>query len=319
MNWQDRAGRRISLRHLHILMAVVQFGSIAKAAAALSVSHPVVSKTISDLEHVLGVRLIERGKHGVEPTAYGRACLDCGTAVFDDLRQGIQRIVSLSDPATGEVRVGAADPMMQDVIPTIVERIARKYPKMVFHLKSAYAEELHHMLRERRVDLVITRRFSRLETDLLSEPFITEKLFVVCGSNSPWAKRRTVKLADLLDEPWVLPDSDNIIAPFVVAAFRAAGFDPPKPKVVANALDVRARFAANGNFLTIVPGSTLYRSSGGHPLKKLPVLGSINSTPTEIVTLKNRIPAPAAILFLEFLRSSAKAMSKAIAAADTAA
>jgi DNA-binding transcriptional LysR family regulator len=63
-------------------MAVVQFGSIAKAAAALSVSHPVVSKAVADLEHVFGVNLIERKRQGVEPTIQGRACLDCGTAVL---------------------------------------------------------------------------------------------------------------------------------------------------------------------------------------------------------------------------------------------
>ena len=68
MRWIDRAGRRVSLRHLHIFMAVVDSGSIAKAAALLSISHPVVSKTISDLEHVLGVKLLERGPRGVEPT-----------------------------------------------------------------------------------------------------------------------------------------------------------------------------------------------------------------------------------------------------------
>ena len=111
MRWIDRAGRRVSLRHLHIFMAVADCGSIAKAAALLSISHPVVSKTISDLEHVLGVKLLERGPRGVEPTVYGRACLDCGLAVFDELRRGLQNIQNLTEPFAGELRVGAAEPM----------------------------------------------------------------------------------------------------------------------------------------------------------------------------------------------------------------
>ena len=68
MRWNDRIGRRIKLSDLHILVAVAQSGSMAKAASALAVSHPVVSRSISDLEHTLGVRLLERNPRGVELT-----------------------------------------------------------------------------------------------------------------------------------------------------------------------------------------------------------------------------------------------------------
>ena len=86
MDWTNRIGRRVKLRDLHIFLAVVQFGSMARAAKHLAVSQPVLSKTIANLEHALGVRLLDRSSQGVEPTAYGRAFLNCGTAVFDELR-----------------------------------------------------------------------------------------------------------------------------------------------------------------------------------------------------------------------------------------
>src|SRR5262245_10392468 len=82
MQWTERVGRRVKLRDLHVLLAVANSGSIARAAEHLAISHPVVSRTISDLEHALGVRLFDRRSHGVEPTMYGRAFLDCGIAVF---------------------------------------------------------------------------------------------------------------------------------------------------------------------------------------------------------------------------------------------
>src|SRR6266705_960909 len=92
MRWNDRIGRRIKLSDLHILLAVAQSGSMAKAANQLAVSHPVVSRSISDLEHVLGVPLLERSRRGVELTAYGRAMLNSGHASFDELRQGVKNI-----------------------------------------------------------------------------------------------------------------------------------------------------------------------------------------------------------------------------------
>src|SRR5205823_555730 len=106
MKWADRIGRRVKVRDLHVLLAVAQSGSMARAADHLAISQPVISKTISELEHALGVRLFDRTSHGAAPTAYGRALIDCGTAVFDELRRGVQKIEFLSDPTQGEVWIG---------------------------------------------------------------------------------------------------------------------------------------------------------------------------------------------------------------------
>src|SRR6266446_6192222 len=107
MQLSERIGRRIKLQDVHILMAVVQAGSMGKAARHLNTSQPNVSKSIADLERVLGVRLLDRNRQGVEPTDYGRALLSGGEAVFDELRQTVRKIESLADPAAGEVRIGA--------------------------------------------------------------------------------------------------------------------------------------------------------------------------------------------------------------------
>jgi len=86
MQWDARIGRKIKLRDLHILLAVVQAGSMAKADTRLAVSQPAVSKAISEMEHALGVPLLDRGSRGVEPTRYGRALIKRSLAVFDELR-----------------------------------------------------------------------------------------------------------------------------------------------------------------------------------------------------------------------------------------
>ena len=83
MQISDRIGRRMKLHDLHVLMAVVQAGSMNKAAALLNTTQPAVSKSIAELERTVGVRLLDRNAQGVEPTAYGHALLDGGTAVFD--------------------------------------------------------------------------------------------------------------------------------------------------------------------------------------------------------------------------------------------
>src|SRR5260370_39558426 len=106
MDWSDRIGRRIRLRDLHIVLAVAEQGSMAKASAKLAISHPVVSKTISDLEQTLGVRLFDRNSRGVDLTTYGQALLKCGVNVFDEMRQGLKQIEFLADPRTGGLADG---------------------------------------------------------------------------------------------------------------------------------------------------------------------------------------------------------------------
>jgi DNA-binding transcriptional LysR family regulator len=88
-HWDTRIGRRIRLRDLHVLLTVVQRGSMAKAAQHLSITQPAVSKSIADLEHVLGVRLLDRSPQGIEPTTYGNALVRRSLSVFDELRQGV--------------------------------------------------------------------------------------------------------------------------------------------------------------------------------------------------------------------------------------
>ena len=100
MQLSDRIGRRMKLQDLHVLMTVVQAGSMGKAAARLNTGQSAISRSIADLEHALGVRLLDRHRQGVEPTEYGRALLECGAAVFDDLRQGVKNIEFLADPAS---------------------------------------------------------------------------------------------------------------------------------------------------------------------------------------------------------------------------
>src|SRR5262249_46417216 len=144
MQMSDRIGRRIKLQDLHVLMAVVQAGSMGKAARLLSTSQPNISKSIADLERALGVCLLDRHRQGVEPTEYGRALVDCGVTVFDELRQGVKNIDFLTDPAAGEVRIGCGHNLAASFVAAVVDRLSRQYSHIVFHLVTAERTEVLH-------------------------------------------------------------------------------------------------------------------------------------------------------------------------------
>src|SRR5712671_6258227 len=207
----DRIGRRMKLQDLHVLMTVVQAGSMGKAARHLNTSQPNISKSIADLEDALGVRLLDRHRQGVEPTKYGRALLDCGVSVFDDLRQGLKNIEFLADPAAGEVRIGCTPLLAASFVSAVVDRLSRRYPRIVFHLVTGQVEALHRELSERNVDLLAARRFGPIADERLSFEFLFDDSFVVAaGLRHPSVRRRKIELAELASEAWVLPPPGSV-------------------------------------------------------------------------------------------------------------
>ncbi len=307
MHWTDRIGRRLKLRDLHILLAVAQAGSMSRAADRLAISNPVISKKIAELEHVLGVRLLDRTAQGTEPTSYGRALLSCGTVVFDELRRGVQEIAFLSDPTVGELRIGSAAPYIEGLVPAVIERFAERYPKVTFQIKDTDAVTLCGMLRERKLDLVVGRVPSHVfGEDLISELLFDDRIQVVAGLQSPWARRRQIKLAELSDEPWLMPEADNIAAALISECFRAVGLSPPTPRVVSNSVTLRVRLVETGGFIAALPESTLRFGAERMRIKILPVRLRAEGPPTVAISLKNRTPNPIAGLFVDELRAFAK-------------
>ena len=112
---------------------------------------------ISDAEHSTGVRLFDRTAFGAEATIFGRALLKCATAMFDDLRQGIYEIEQLNDPASGEVNIGATEPIVAGLLPAIISRLSHRFPRLIFRVVQVPTIRSYRELRERQVDLLLGR------------------------------------------------------------------------------------------------------------------------------------------------------------------
>ena len=205
MEWESRIGRRVRLRDLHILSCVVQAGSMAKAASRLRMSQPSISEAIANLESALRVRLLDRSPRGVEPTIYANALLRRGRVVFDELSQGVRDIEFLADPTTGVVRIGCPENLAAGFVPTIIDRMSRRYPKIAFHVTPVEPAAMgFRELRERSVDLMVGRILDPpLDDDLDAEMLFEDRLLVVAGASSPWARRRQIAIEELMAEPWV--------------------------------------------------------------------------------------------------------------------
>jgi DNA-binding transcriptional LysR family regulator len=308
--WDDRIRRRLKLRDLDILMAVIQAGSMGKATERLRMSQPAISNAIADLERALGVRLLDRSRQGVEPTPYGHALVKRGVAVFDELRQGVQDIEFLSDPTAGEIRIGSTEPIAAAIVMPVVDRLTQQYSRMAFHVIAGDTATLYPQLAERNVELVMSRIPGPVADEHSAEILFHDTLVVAVGASSPLTRRRKIALADLLAEPWTLFPADSYFGTLQAGAFRAYGLAPPRATVWTASPSLRSELLATGRFLTVLPGFSLRLPRRRLTLAALPVELSKTRMPIAIITLKNRSLSPLAQLFIERVRAVTKPLAK---------
>jgi DNA-binding transcriptional LysR family regulator len=297
----------MKLQDLHVLMTVVQAGTMGKAAQLLNTSQPAISRSIAELESVFGVRLLDRHRQGIEPTEYGRALLECAVAVFDDLRRCVKNIEFLADPTAGEVRIGTISALAATFVSQVIDRLSRRYPRIVFHLMTDDLGILRRELNERNVDLVVVQRFDVFSDQQLDFEILYDASYVIAASvQNPWARRRKVHLAELMDEFWVLPPPESGFGQVAVNAFRASGLDYPRAAVFTAQADVRISLLRSGRFLSIFTTSVL-GARGRYPeLRALPVDLPMANAPVGIITPKNRTLSPVARLFVTSARETAR-------------
>jgi DNA-binding transcriptional LysR family regulator len=309
-----RISRRLRFRDLEVFFAVVQCGSMAKAAAELGVTQPAVSEVIAELEQAFRVRLFDRHSQGVVPTIYGRALLKRGRAAFDEFKQGIRDIEFLADPTKGEVRIGCPDSMAGAILAPLVEKFCRNYPGIVIGIEAVPTPTLElPELHARKLDVVLAR-LSRPQAD---EPFgddldveilFDDEAIIAAGADSRWAQRRRIGLADLLDASWVGTPRQTFTTIQMERAFQASNLPVPKMRVVTFSVQVRAHLLATGDFVSAMPKSLLRLNPECKGLKQLPITLAKGSFPVAIVTLKNRTLSPPVELFLESLRTHVRSL-----------
>jgi DNA-binding transcriptional LysR family regulator len=308
MEWESRLGRRLKVRDLYILSTVVKSGSMAKAARQLAMSQPAVSEAIANLEFILGVRLLDRSPQGTEPTIYAAAVLKRSAAVFDELKQSVRDIEFLSDPTRGELRIGCPESLVGTVLPPIMERFWKKYPRVIIHVGNVPSPAINDPgLRDRNYDLILARLLtpsSELPDDLKADILFDDPVVIAAGMGTRWARSRKIKLADLIDEPWMLSPPGTMVYARVAEAFGAQGLTMPKASLVTFWTPLVSHFLSNGQFISAYARSVVRSNS----LKELPIDLPVRPWPVAIVTLKNRTLSPVIERFVQSACEVAKCL-----------
>jgi DNA-binding transcriptional LysR family regulator len=199
---------------------------------------------------------------------------------------------------------------MSAIVAAVIERLSRQYPRMMFHVRVADTAVLLSELQERNLDLAISRiARPNPEKDLKAEVLFHDPLVVMTAQTNPWARRRNFELADLLEEPWILPPPHVFLGQFVAAAFHARGLALPKSSVITASVHMRHNMLATGRFMAMLPSVMLRFPIYRGLLKALPIDLPETRRPVAFVTLKKRDLSPVAKLFLNCAREIVSGLS----------
>lgn len=303
-----KLARRMRLRDLDTFLAVVRIGGMRKAAEALHVSQPAVSKAIQELESVLGVPLFHRKQGGAQLTAHGEVLVEHAAALFEELRIGMQELEHVSDPEGGEARCGSMETLNAGLVGAAVERITALYPRMRIQIQAAESHQLiDHYLRQRVVDFVVARPPALpLPHDMAGEALFHDGVNVVVGRTHRLANRRKISLSEVLSESWILSTNENLAGSPLFAACERARLAMPPKVLVTGSINIRYKLLATGRFITLMPTSMLRFARHVTPVLALPIAFPAWQTPTMIVTIRDRARmGPAAQRFVDTLREMA--------------
>jgi DNA-binding transcriptional LysR family regulator len=246
---------------------------------------------------------------------YGRALLSRGGVAFDELKQAVRDIEFLANPNVGEVRIGCPETIAV-ILPPVIEQLSRRYPNVVPIVVGEVASPSLEFseLQARQVDLVVSRLFppfvpDRFPDDLNVQILFDDQVVIAAGTESRWARRRKIDLADLADEPWILTEPNTWTRAIVADAFGSLGLKMPRVSLMTHSVLLRTNLVATGRFVAALPSSVMHLYARRFSLKALPVELPGQPWPVAIVTLKNRTPSPVVKLFIEHLESFSKSLT----------
>ncbi|SAL35944.1 LysR family transcriptional regulator [Caballeronia sordidicola] len=263
---------RIKFRHLQCFLAVMQFGSVQRAADSLSITQPAVSKTIAELESILSVRLFERGRRGAEPTREGRLFAPHAAACVGALREGVDELSRHGIEHPGTVSLGVLPTVGSVLLPPVLAAFRARWPGVSVKVWTGSNSQLLERLKSADADLVIGR-LSEPEgmLGMTFEQLYREPLTVVVRHDHPLVHENSVTAALLARFPVVVPPFGTLIRQSAESVLTAFGAQALSSLIETLSVSLGRALALHNDAVWFVPWSVVEHDIALKLLARLPM------------------------------------------------
>ena len=230
----DYLVRRLRLRHLELLVALTDAGTMRAAATRLNLSQPALSKMLGEIEAGFDARLFERTPQGLVANAAGHAAVYRARVILGELSRGKDEVDALRTGAVGLLRLGTLS--VTATVPQAVVQLRKRLPGACVQVQEGRVREMIQRLLDGELDCVFGAVTPELLTsDQLSllqpEVLLKDELCVLCAEGHALSRSRQLSWADLHAQPWVAPPKDTLVRQALMTAFLNAGLEPPEPAI----------------------------------------------------------------------------------------
>lgn len=292
-------------RDLQYFAVVAEHGNLRRAANAIGISQPALSKTLRRLEKSAGTKVVKRTPKGVEMTAMGHALLTYAKRLQLAMDGVVKEVADLNGGRSGLVRIGASFEAAELLLPSTCEILLLRTPDVITKITVGTNEALLPALRNGELDLIISGMPKADDKDLTQERLWDEDFIVCAAASHPLAHRKRVTLADLVGERWALASATTLSWQQMYRAFADNGLPPPRVAMEANFRWIRLQVVAQSGLLGFIPQWEMKQSAQRSRLVKIPVKELAWTRTIGVRYRKDTYLSPAARKFIEILKNEA--------------
>lgn len=255
----------MELRQLKHLLAVLEHGSLSRAADALGISHQGLSKSIAGLEEALDVKLLIRGPRGVTASVYGEVLAEHARFIDGEASLAAQAIASLRGGTTGRLVVGAGISAVCSLVPRAAARLFKRRPGTTLTVLTGPYAEFRHAIAEGEIALFVgTVTEEAVDPVVTVEPLFIDHDYIVSRAKHPLLDRGCIGLEDLAAFPWIFSVGTVEFRRRLIQLFEAHGLAPPHSMIESDSLEVTKASLLHTDFLTLLPHQAIAneRASG---------------------------------------------------------
>ncbi len=299
---------RIKMRHLRGFVEITRQGSLKDAAQALNLAAPTLSKTLTELEQILGLTLLHRDRGGVSLTPEGEVFLDHAQMSLAALSRGVSGVLAMRAGASVPLRVGALPSVAGRLLPQAVAQFTRHLPEARLHVHDGPHAVLTQQLRSGALDMVIGR-MGAAETmqGLAFQHLYRETVLAVVRPGHPLLAEPSPE-DRLEDWPILYPPADAAIRPLVDNFMLARGLSAARHGVETVSGAFGRSYLRQSDAVWLISGGVVAQDLRDGALAALPLDTGLTAGPVGLMTRAESPPTPAEALFRRFLLTAVEGL-----------
>lgn len=278
---------KLRIRHLEIVLAISDFGSLSKAALQLHLTQSGLSRAISEIEEIVGGRLFERTGRGMVCTPLGEAMCRHAQVLLGDLDKAELDLGAVASGSLGSLSVGCFSLFSGWPMAQAVRQFRQLHPGVALSLHAGMNERLIEDLDAGKIDLLVSRRAPTLNPEIYrSIDLMEDSVVLACDASHPLASLSPT-LEDCVSYPWIAAPAKNRVRVEMESHLRAAAIALPD-FVGALSLEFALAMIADGEYLCMLPRSVAMTLERRGLLRILPVPLALNSPPLAAIWRRER-------------------------------